>query len=70
MSALQDHDIEKIYPHQRKMLKPFKLQIHGSEVTVWGFNMQQAMRRFRSMTGYEVAFIPASQVRKPKKAKH
>jgi hypothetical protein len=69
MSALRDYDIERIYPHQRKLLKSFKLQIKGSEVTVWGFNLQNAMRRFRQMTGNEVAFIPAPTVRK-KKVKH
>lgn len=69
MSALRDYDIERIYPHQRKLLKSFKLQIKGSEVTVWGFNLQNAMRRFRQMTGSEVAFIPATPVRK-KKIKH
>lgn len=69
MSVLQDYDIEKIYPHQRKLLKSYKLNIKGSEVTVWGFNLQSAMRRFRQMTGGEVSFIPspAADQRKHKK---
>lgn len=62
------HDIEAVRSHMRKHLRPFKLLIKGSEVTVWATNPNDAKKRFRAMTGGEVAFTfpPKTQ----KKGKH
>lgn len=61
-----EHDIEAVRPHLRKHMKPFVFQIKGGEVTVQGKNFHDAKKRFKAMTGYEVAFIPANS----KKVKH
>lgn len=54
-------DIEAVRPHLRKHLQPFKFLIAGSEVTVHGSNHADAKKRFKAMTGGEVAFIPATR---------
>lgn len=59
VEAPKEHDIEAIRPHMRKHLRPFKFLIAGSEVTIHGTNFREANKRFRAMTGFEVAFIPA-----------
>ena len=56
-------DIEAIRPHMRKHLQPFKFLIEGSEVTVQGTNYADAKKRFKAMTGGEVAFIPVKRPR-------
>ena len=63
----KDHDIEAARPHMRKHLQPFKFLISGSEVTVQGTNYADAKKRFKAMTGGEVAFIPATQPKKGKR---
>jgi hypothetical protein len=62
----KDHDIEAVRPHMRKHMTPFRFAIAGSEVTVQGTNYADAKKRFKAMTGGEVAFIPSN---KPKKGK-
>ena len=57
----QAHDIEAVRPHMRKHLQSFKFLIPGSEVTVEGTNYADAKKRFKAMTGGEVAFIPANK---------
>jgi hypothetical protein len=52
-----DHDIEAVRPHMRKHLRPFKLLIQGSEVTINGTNPADAKKRFKAMTGGGVAFV-------------
>lgn len=61
----KDHDIEAIRPHMRKHLRPFKLLIKDSEVTVLGKNPADAIKRFKAMTGGEVAFVFPQQPPKP-----
>jgi hypothetical protein len=51
------HDIEAVRPHMRKHLRPFKLLINGSEVTIQGDSPKDAIKRFKAMTGGEVAFV-------------
>lgn len=55
------HDIEATRPHMRKHMTAFKFAIAGSEVTVQGTNYADAKKRFKAMTGGEVAFIPATK---------
>ena len=57
----KDHDIEAVRPHMRKHLQPFKFLIAGSEITVQGTNYADAKKRFKAMTGGEVAFIPSTK---------
>lgn len=57
VEAPKAHDIEAVRPHMRKHLRPFKLLINGSEVTINGMNPADAIKRFKAMTGGEVAFI-------------
>lgn len=64
VSAPKAHDIEAVRPHMRKHLRPYKLLIDGSEVTINGTNLADAKKRFRAMTGFEVAFIPAPLVKR------
>jgi hypothetical protein len=61
------HDIEAIRPHLRKHVQPFKFAIKGGEVTVWGTNYADAKKRFKAMTGGEVAFIPATAPKRGKR---
>ena len=58
----KDHDIEAVRPHMRKHLQPFRFLISGSEVTVQGTNYADAKKRFKAMTGGEVAFIPTTSL--------
>jgi len=63
-----DYDIEAVRPHVRKHLRPYKLLIADrsstfekpvvSEVTINGTNLNDAKKRFKAMTGSEVAFFP------------
>ncbi len=46
----QAHDIEAVRPHMRKHLRPWKLLIAGSEVTIMGTNPADAKKRFKAMT--------------------
>lgn len=57
VDAPRDYDIEAVRPHLRKYLKPHKLHINGSEVTVWGKNTKDAINRFSAMTGGSVGFV-------------
>ena len=57
------HDIEATRPHMRKHMQPFKFLIAGTEVTVQGTNYADAKKRFKAMTGGEVAFIPVKRPR-------
>jgi hypothetical protein len=57
VEAPKHFDIEAVRPHMRKHLRPFKLLISGSEVTVHGMNYADAIKRFKAMTGGEVAFV-------------
>jgi hypothetical protein len=61
-----DHDIEAVRPHMRKHLRPFTMLINTapagekpvvSEVIVNGTNPADAKKRFKAMTGGEVAFV-------------
>ena len=63
----KDHDIEAVRPHMRKHLQTFKFLISGSEVTVQGTNYADAKKRFKTMTGGEVAFIPATAPKRGKR---
>ena len=57
VDAPRDYDIEAVRPHLRKYLKPHKLLINGSEVTVWGKNTKDAINHFSAMTGGSVGFV-------------
>lgn len=57
VDAPRDYDIEAVRPHLRKYLKPHKLLINNSEVTVWGKNTKDAINRFSAMTGGSVGFV-------------
>jgi hypothetical protein len=57
VDAPRECDIEAVRPHMRKHLRPFKLLINGSEVTINGANPKDAIKRFKAMTGGEVAFV-------------
>ena len=52
----QPHDIEKVYPHLRKHLRPFGFNIRGAQVTIWGLNADHAKKRYRAMSGDGSAF--------------
>jgi hypothetical protein len=47
------HDIEAQRPHMRKHMRPHKLLIDGSEVTIQGTTTADAIKRFKAMTGGE-----------------
>ena len=54
-----EHDIEAVRPFQRKHMRPWKLLINESEVTINGATPKDAMKRFRAMTDGSVAFVLA-----------
>ena len=59
-NLIEKNHVEKINPFLRKKLRPFKFAIKNSDVTVWGLSFDDAKKRFRVMTGGEVAFIPVN----------
>jgi hypothetical protein len=65
VDAPRDYDIEAVRPHLRRHLKPHKLLINGSEVTVWGKSPKDAINRFSAMTGGSVGFVFPQEPRKP-----
>lgn len=59
VDAPKHFDIEAQRPHVRKHMRSHKLLINGSEVTIQGTTPADAIKRFKAMTGGEVAFTTA-----------
>uniref|UniRef100_E6VL73 Uncharacterized protein n=1 Tax=Rhodopseudomonas palustris (strain DX-1) TaxID=652103 RepID=E6VL73_RHOPX len=69
----QAHDIEAVRPHMRKHLRPWKLLISGSEVTIMGTNPADAKKRFKAMTdgvGFSLVGSPAQGKSAGRRAAH